>query len=98
MIRRPPRSTLFPYTTLFRSVAEKIRSLREQVESEFGLFARVMARALGPVMLWSARREERRLAAGHTYEPTTIIERRNWTWTAPLLPASPLAVLPAIEE
>ncbi|MGA3262143.1 MAG: B12-binding domain-containing radical SAM protein, partial [Bryobacteraceae bacterium] len=79
-------------------VAEKIRSLREQVESEFGLFARVMARALGPVMLWSARREERRLAAGHTYEPTTIIERRNWTWTAPLLPASPLAVLPAIEE
>src|SRR3712207_8346946 len=25
MIRRPPRSTLFPYTTLFRSSAEKIR-------------------------------------------------------------------------
>src|SRR2546429_9385402 len=24
MIRRPPRSTLFPYTTLFRSLAEKI--------------------------------------------------------------------------
>src|SRR3989442_11818412 len=23
MIRRPPRSTLFPYTTLFRSVAER---------------------------------------------------------------------------
>src|SRR2546426_6752138 len=26
MIRRPPRSTLFPYTTLFRSVAERIRA------------------------------------------------------------------------
>src|SRR2546425_9744809 len=25
MIRRPPRSTLFPYTTLFRSVREKPR-------------------------------------------------------------------------
>src|SRR5438876_8450086 len=25
MIRRPPRSTLFPYTTLFRSEAEAIR-------------------------------------------------------------------------
>src|SRR5256885_3591699 len=25
MIRRPPRSTLFPYTTLFRSVLEDIR-------------------------------------------------------------------------
>src|SRR5689334_24014071 len=24
MIRRPPRSTLFPYTTLFRSVAEGV--------------------------------------------------------------------------
>src|SRR2546425_7542946 len=24
MIRRPPRSTLFPYTTLFRSVAEAV--------------------------------------------------------------------------
>src|SRR3712207_8608098 len=24
MIRRPPRSTLFPYTTLFRSTAERI--------------------------------------------------------------------------
>src|SRR3989475_6031932 len=24
MIRRPPRSTLFPYTTLFRSVAEEV--------------------------------------------------------------------------
>src|SRR2546422_8484813 len=27
MIRRPPRSTLFPYTTLFRSIQISIRSL-----------------------------------------------------------------------
>src|SRR2546425_3776891 len=27
MIRRPPRSTLFPYTTLFRSIAVHIRKL-----------------------------------------------------------------------
>src|SRR3712207_7442301 len=27
MIRRPPRSTLFPYTTLFRSVADKAKKL-----------------------------------------------------------------------
>src|SRR3712207_9578821 len=26
MIRRPPRSTLFPYTTLFRSLAERTRT------------------------------------------------------------------------
>src|SRR3712207_8220111 len=31
MIRRPPRSTLFPYTTLFRSIGEDI-SVRRQAE------------------------------------------------------------------
>src|SRR2546428_9756928 len=28
MIRRPPRSTLFPYTTLFRSLAQRVDDLR----------------------------------------------------------------------
>src|SRR3712207_8215350 len=30
MIRRPPRSTLFPYTTLFRSLQFHLSRLREQ--------------------------------------------------------------------
>src|SRR2546430_14319286 len=30
MIRRPPRSTLFPYTTLFRSQAPQIRALAQK--------------------------------------------------------------------
>src|SRR3712207_7467577 len=29
MIRRPPRSTLFPYTTLFRSLVEHLQRLAE---------------------------------------------------------------------
>src|SRR3712207_7587482 len=33
MIRRPPRSTLFPYTTLFRSQQEVIEQLRNGVET-----------------------------------------------------------------
>jgi len=61
------------------AVSEKIRALRQDVGREFGLVSRVISRALGPVLLWSARREERRLAAGHTYEPRTIVERLNWT-------------------
>src|SRR5438445_2502047 len=32
MIRRPPRSTLFPYTTLFRSLS--LRALRRKPECE----------------------------------------------------------------
>src|SRR2546422_1557464 len=30
MIRRPPRSTLFPYTTLFRSIADVARLARAE--------------------------------------------------------------------
>src|SRR2546422_11708819 len=32
MIRRPPRSTLFPYTTLFRSASVEVRSSGAHVE------------------------------------------------------------------
>src|SRR2546425_6497564 len=32
MIRRPPRSTLFPYTTLFRSWVHKMRNILEKVQ------------------------------------------------------------------
>src|SRR3989454_9877770 len=45
MIRRPPRSTLFPYTTLFRSEIEEIAQrepaaiLREVVEPAVGMRA-----------------------------------------------------------
>src|SRR2546426_7413896 len=36
MIRRPPRSTLFPYTTLFRSLAQRLdhRHAERQVRHE----------------------------------------------------------------
>jgi hypothetical protein len=67
------------------AVSERIRTLRKDVGREFGLLSRVVSRAIGPVLLWSVRREERRLAQGQTYEPRTIIERRNWDWTAPLI-------------
>src|SRR5260221_10172132 len=42
MIRRPPRSTLFPYTTLFRSVVDHIRHghLIAQVELAIGVIRR----------------------------------------------------------
>src|SRR5256885_4148392 len=38
MIRRPPRSTLFPYTTLFRSVA--YRAVGRDVRQAHGVIAR----------------------------------------------------------
>src|SRR3712207_8638117 len=36
MIRRPPRSTLFPYTTLFRSV-EHVEDVLEQLARQLGV-------------------------------------------------------------
>src|SRR5258708_9010929 len=34
MIRRPPRSTLFPYTTLFRSERNELGALKIWIESD----------------------------------------------------------------
>src|SRR2546430_7828525 len=47
MIRRPPRSTLFPYTTLFRSA--RTHELRDLFSSRFGAptHVYVMGRSLG---------------------------------------------------
>jgi radical SAM superfamily enzyme YgiQ (UPF0313 family) len=61
-----------------RSVSEQIHSLRREVEQEFGVVSRLTAAVIGPVLWWTARREEKRLAAGRTYEPPMIVERRNW--------------------
>ncbi len=70
------------------AVAEKIRTLRKDIGREFGLVSRVVTQAVGPVLWWTARREEQRLASGFTYEPQTIIERRNWTEGASLTPST----------
>jgi hypothetical protein len=47
-----------------RRSAPRIRELRMEVGREFGLLSRVVTQPVGPVLLWSARREERRLLAG----------------------------------
>jgi hypothetical protein len=62
-----------------RDVSGQIRGLRKEIEGEFGGVARVVSRVAGPVLLWTTRREEKQLAAGKTYEPPTIVERRNWS-------------------
>ncbi len=62
-----------------RAVSDQIRALRLDIGSEFGIVTRAISWVLGPVALWTSRREERCLAQGKTYEPKTIIEHRNWT-------------------
>jgi hypothetical protein len=59
-------------------MSERIRALRQELESALGPVASLSAGVLGSVLLWGAWREERRLAHGKTYEPPTFIERTNW--------------------
>ena len=61
-----------------QSVSDRIHELRREVEKEFPVVARLTAASLGPILLWSTRREEKRLASGCTYEPPIFVERRNW--------------------
>jgi hypothetical protein len=63
------------------SVASQIRLLRQDLEREFGLIASAAARLFGPILAWTSAREEKRLAQGRSYEPRTIVERRNWMET-----------------
>src|SRR2546422_7727144 len=47
MIRRPPRSTLFPYTTLFRSIGGAQRVLEQEAElAEHEVARRVAVRVV----------------------------------------------------
>src|SRR5690242_21198333 len=44
MIRRPPRSTLFPYTTLFRSRLDVVRDLLARLQEVLGFRVLVIGR------------------------------------------------------
>src|SRR2546430_7202925 len=81
MIRRPPRSTLFPYTTLFRSAlriaADGTRILRRQVatrRAEADLLAQrqqrlgELARVFGRALQHVERQPLRRRSEEHTSE------------------------------
>src|SRR3712207_7657128 len=77
MIRRPPRSTLFPYTTLFRSafapvaldsatLVEALERLTDRFGRETGLATRLDTAALGDGGSRLTRAEER--SEEHTSE------------------------------
>jgi radical SAM superfamily enzyme YgiQ (UPF0313 family) len=74
-------------------VSQRIRNLRHDIEQAFGIPTRAVRAVVGPVLLWTSKREDKRLAQGITYEPKTFIERRNWTADAHRSQASNVATL-----
>src|SRR3989442_5913512 len=73
MIRRPPRSTLFPYTTLFRSV-EKDELVAVLPEGNPLLQVLALARAVGH--LAAPQRAPAQLVQGRSEEHTSELQSR----------------------
>src|SRR5690349_23250072 len=67
VIRRPPRSTLFPYTTLFRSIRPDRARVRERMRALEETMARGGAAAEGPghYALGRGDRKSTRLNSSH---------------------------------
>ena len=59
-------------------VSRRIRGLRRDIEGELGGLSAVLDHLVGPVLLWSARREAALYPAGRPLEPRTFVDRRNW--------------------
>src|SRR5258707_3627254 len=74
MIRRPPRSTLFPYTTLFRSA----RGAADQQQSN-GLHCRPPRRTEpGSRLTWSLKRWSECAAPRRSEEHTSELQSRQY--------------------
>src|SRR2546422_8388615 len=58
MIRRPPRSTLFPYTTLFRSPTSPCSGASPTRSSRGSSCGAGRARTMSRVSSWSVKRSE----------------------------------------
>lgn len=59
-------------------VSRKVRALRKDMEHELGGLSRVIDAAVGPVLLWAARRDARKYPEGRPLEPPCFVERTNW--------------------
>src|SRR5690349_22940109 len=84
MIRRPPRSTLFPYTTLFRSLSRDVRlrvngvdffTAMELLETETGTFWRPVNASL--IFVAPDTAEKRRNYAIRSEEHTSELQSRR---------------------
>jgi radical SAM superfamily enzyme YgiQ (UPF0313 family) len=61
-----------------QAISERIAELQRQIECEFGVVSRLLDRVIGPLLLWSARREGATYPQGRPLEPRTFVDRRNW--------------------
>src|SRR5258708_12775432 len=100
MIRRPPRSTLFPYTTLFRSLRHAVIVAQSQplvpLGLRFGMF-RIRLGVVRRIFLAIDRSDVRRVSIEiGSSDPKLLLVRihqfpQSLTAHPPLSPSSPLS-------
>ena len=61
------------------AVSDRILDLRQRIERDLGGLARAIDRLVGPILLWSSRRDAAAYPTGRPLEPQTFVDRRNWT-------------------
>src|SRR3712207_8580401 len=81
MIRRPPRSTLFPYTTLFRSDLRRpvdVHLARQPVEQHAHLLLHQRRQRLAVAQRVVDREPERLVVAARSEEHTSELQSRQY--------------------
>src|SRR2546426_8059677 len=83
MIRRPPRSTLFPYTTLFRSTAEQVPKAKrhDHLPGAKGYFnAAALHADAGPLWVCEGAFDALALLAAGVAHVVAIFGVQGWRW------------------
>src|SRR3712207_8620152 len=88
MIRRPPRSTLFPYTTLFRSGVDRgavvradhrqLRALEERARQRVLVGRRVVDAPAQPLRREIGQSHPKGVAVGRSEEHTSELQSRQY--------------------
>src|SRR2546425_6092879 len=92
MIRRPPRSTLFPYTTLFRSAHAQVQGVRQDESADRVVLRGLRGRTRRPI---SQRRQGTR-SEEHTSELQSLaylvcrllLEKKKNTYIIQIVPTT----------
>src|SRR2546430_8514976 len=87
MIRRPPRSTLFPYTTLFRSLIEELLAeMHVEAPEVDDLARRIDLRLKHRLRLAEQDRKSTRLNSSHSqisYAVFCLKKKKRHDWAGP---------------
>ncbi len=76
----------------------KMSAVLQELHREYGLKSRLFSAIGGRYVLWKIRREEKRLAAGWTYEPPTFYERNEACDNTAATPCRYVTARPASAE